>query len=192
MSDEEIKRFFAKVDKSGDCWEWRGSLAPNGYGQFFRKSGSRQAHRISWELENGPIKNGLFVCHHCDNRKCIRPSHLFLGTHSDNMRDMERKGRGNLEARKRAAKTMLRKRRVLRGEENTQRKLTKEQAELAKACPRKRGAATRMAEAFGVSLTVITDIRNGKRWTQLPAPDHEARQRAEAFLRTIGKWKEAE
>lgn len=59
----ERERFFEKVETSESCWEWQGSLALNGYGQFFRAVGSRQAHRISWEYEHGEIPEGLHVCH---------------------------------------------------------------------------------------------------------------------------------
>jgi len=182
----ERERFFEKVHTGSGCWEWQGSLAPNGYGQFFRPEGSRQAHRIAWEYENGPIENGLHVCHTCDNRKCVRPSHLFLGTRSDNMKDMVAKQRHNTSP---GCRAMLKVRKVNRGVNNHECKLTEEQAMIAKACPQTRGSASRLAEAFGVSLTVISDIRAGKRWTHLPEPDSTAAQRAEAFLKTLSLWK---
>lgn len=90
-------RFFAKVDKSGDCWLWTGVRVSKGYGAL--KIGGRHgkmvsAHRIAWELNNGKIPPGMHVCHRCDNPPCVRPDHLFLGSPSDNARDMIRKGRG--------------------------------------------------------------------------------------------------
>lgn len=87
------ERFWSLVDRSGECWVWVGSRFSNGYGQFRIGGRSVGAHRVAWELTNGPIPNGLHICHHCDNPPCVRPSHLFAGTHSVNMQDAMNKGR---------------------------------------------------------------------------------------------------
>lgn len=79
---------------TGECWEWQSStLISNGYGAFSFRKKKRYAHRVSYELHHGPIPNGMFVCHSCDNRKCCNPAHLFLGTNSDNVDDMMQKDR---------------------------------------------------------------------------------------------------
>ena len=90
------EKLWSRVDIQGsdDCWEWRHSKAREGYGRI--KHGRTQefrAHRVSWELVNGPIPDGLVVCHKCDNPPCCNPNHLFLGTRRDNHRDMLVKGR---------------------------------------------------------------------------------------------------
>lgn len=90
------ERFWRRVMKpeSDGCWTWTGSTAGYGYGRVFVDGRQQSAHRVAWELTNGPIPEGLIVCHKCDNPPCVRPLHLFLGTHKDNSQDMVRKQRG--------------------------------------------------------------------------------------------------
>lgn len=76
------------------CWEWTAALSDNGYGKLGLNDGSNYyAHRVAYELFFGEVPEDKIVCHHCDNRKCVRPDHLFLGTQQDNMDDMIEKGR---------------------------------------------------------------------------------------------------
>ena len=96
------ERFWDKVAIAADddgCWEWQAYKNPAGYGKIGvggRGKGIALAHRVSWELKFGQIPDGLCVCHVCDNPGCVRPGHLFLGTHKDNMTDMAKKGRAIL------------------------------------------------------------------------------------------------
>lgn len=91
--------FWAKVDIRGDdeCWEYQGYVTPEGYGWAYTGTMKGQrthgAHRQSWILTHGPIEGDLQILHHCDNRRCCNPKHLFIGTHQDNMRDMVQKER---------------------------------------------------------------------------------------------------
>lgn len=98
-----VDRFWEKVNKNGAlilgtrCWEWNSKTMNCGYGLIHIKRNNKKilmrAHRLSWEIEYGAIPQGVFICHHCDNRKCVRPSHLFPGTAKDNVLDMVKKKR---------------------------------------------------------------------------------------------------
>lgn len=89
-------RFWPKVDlRAGmsGCWPWRGALDSDGYGALKDRGRSAKAHRVAWEIANGPIPRGEFVLHRCDNRPCVNPAHLFIGDAGANARDMVSKGR---------------------------------------------------------------------------------------------------
>ncbi len=87
-------RFWANVEKTDSCWLWRGPKYVNGYGMWNPKHNKRfRAHRAAYANLVGVIPTGLYVCHRCDNRLCINPAHLFVGTHMDNTRDCMSKGR---------------------------------------------------------------------------------------------------
>ena len=91
---EFADKFWSLVVKTEDCWLWCAGRFGPGYGSFYVPGSHRYlAHRAAWELTNGPIPPGVWVLHRCDNPSCVRPDHLWLGVHRDNMRDMVRKGR---------------------------------------------------------------------------------------------------
>lgn len=95
MTIEE--RFWTKVKKTDGCWEWQRCLIGSmGYGSFWDGERKWVAHRYSYTLHNGPIPEGMCVCHTCDNPKCVNPAHLWIGTKADNNRDKIQKGRYSL------------------------------------------------------------------------------------------------
>ena len=101
LTDLDIAAFASRVEKTDTCWLWTGGVKSPGYGNFQIGRGTlsrsqrptKLAHRVSWEIYNEIIPDGLLVCHSCDNPSCVRPSHLFLGTVKDNALDMVRKRR---------------------------------------------------------------------------------------------------
>ena len=96
VAPEDEAYFWSRTEKLGldDCWAWRGTATPGGYGFFSRKRTTVYAHRLSYELHNGlRIPKGYYIMHTCDNRLCVNPNHLRLGSPRDNTRDAIDKGR---------------------------------------------------------------------------------------------------
>lgn len=146
-------RFWQRVLKSDGCWEWQGGVAVHGYGRIHSNGSQIRVHRYSYELNVGPIPDGLYVLHRCDNRRCVRPDHLFLGTHLDNLADMYAKGRQRY--------------RPLRGEDHNQAKLN--EGAVLDIRRRYEGETNQsLAEEFGVSIDMIWRIGVRKNWRHLP------------------------
>lgn len=154
------ERFWKRVAKTPDCWLWLGPsfLTRHGIkrGVCHWEGQSRSASRVAWQLENGPIPTGLFVCHHCDNPMCVRLDHLFLGTPRDNVYDMIRKGR--------RAPAIPQPR---SGEEHSHAKLTS--AEVLNILPRltTEESDRSIGRSYGVSGSTIRQIRLGLTWWRL-------------------------
>lgn len=95
MESKYEAAFWNKVNKTDSCWEWTAAKS-NGYGVCaISNTKIEKAHRFSWMIAFGKIPDGLFVCHKCDNRGCVRPEHLFVGTNHDNVKDMISKKRNS-------------------------------------------------------------------------------------------------
>lgn len=101
------EKFMRHVNKTESCWLWLGSTYGNGYGRLVRKWKNIRAHRYSYELFTGPIPNNKLVCHSCDIKLCVNPSHLFVGTSHDNIQDAYNKGT-MMGFRKKYGKALLR------------------------------------------------------------------------------------
>jgi hypothetical protein len=174
--DSVLKRFWSYVFKTEECWLWLGAKN-QGYGVLSLRGKFIYAHRFSYEIQRGIIPEGLYVLHHCDVRACIRPDHLFLGTHLDNLRDMVAKKRhmshARLEALPRGEDHWSRKypERRARGERQGAARLTEKKVreilQRFQAANGQHGILTRLAREFGMSRYAITCIVTRKSWTHV-------------------------
>ena len=166
FTDNEItsdlkSRFFARFEQShtDDCWIWKGSKNTQGYGQIYCANAKHRllkAHRISLELKIGRRLNSKeFSCHTCDNPSCVNPKHLFVGTCKENTRDASAKGRLHKWGGKR------------KGSGNPKAKLNEYNvSEIKKMLSAGRGTKE-ISIIFGVSQTVICDIKSGRNWSHV-------------------------
>jgi hypothetical protein len=150
MSLKERVLLNALVAESG-CWEWQGYIDKHGYGKITIDGYPSLAHRASWQSCFGDINDGLLVCHKCDNRKCVNPNHLFLGTPKENSLDMFAKGRAP----------------VVIGERHGSAKLTENQViDIRRRY--KAGAVQRtLAKEYGVNPMAINKIVHNKTWRHI-------------------------
>ena len=143
-----LKRFEKKFTKTNGCWEWTASKSGNGYGGFGIAGKMQKAHRVAYQLYVGEIPKGLCVCHRCDNRGCVNPSHLFLGTYADNVHDCFNKGRQV----------------NYFGEKNSAAKLTGEQVKTIRAKRKEGVSVIDLAKQFRVSVPNIYKILALSTW----------------------------
>lgn len=171
-------RFWSKVDRRGpdECWIWTAAKMGKGYGKVYYQGRLTGAHRVSYELANEPIGDGLFVCHRCDNPPCCNPAHLFLGTNAENAHDAASKGRmvnGLLRHPERFARGdrhhfRLHPEMVRRGTQQSRAKLNDEAVREI----RRRYAAggisqSSLAREFGVTQVAIWMVVNRRSWTHV-------------------------
>lgn len=156
------ERFWANVEKGADCWTWIGFKSTRGYGQITTNKVPEGAHRVSWKIHHGPIPDGLFVLHKCDNPPCVNPSHLFVGTPRENMLDKVRKGRQNREG--------CVNKNPRRGSSNPSAKLLEGDVSRIRAMIKDRVPQREIAESFGVSRDTIYKISKGVLWSHVVSP----------------------
>ena len=156
----DAERFWARVDKSGECWNWTGcSNTTGGYGIFWFNGTDRRAHRYSYIIHH-PLTIDLLehpdicVCHKCDNPRCVNPAHLFLGTMADNMMDKTAKGRNNSPKQK--------------GEKNGNSKLTEDDVrEIRTRYANGNLLQQQLALEYGVSRKAIGNVIRRKTWKHI-------------------------
>ena len=148
-----VDLFWTKVEKTDSCWIWTGSRKPKGYGHLRHANKDYNAHRLSYELANGPIPALMEVMHTCDVPYCVNPAHLKLGSHAENMADCRDKRRHSY------------------GERNHHAKLTEDDVrairrDYRRTSPR-RTNASELAERYGVASSRISAIINGHQWSHI-------------------------
>lgn len=154
--------FWSKVDQTDGpdaCWPWSGGRDPNGYGRFSVLRRGVGAHRMAWQFTNGPIPNGCIICHHCDNKSCCNPRHLYAGTYSDNMNDAVLRGQIT----------------IRRGEQHHGARLTpsiilrirRRYADLV-VDGRRHGILKILADEFGITKPHLHKIINRNLWKSVP------------------------
>jgi len=153
-NQREAERFNAKYKKGSksSCWEWLGKLGKNGYGLFYMMRPPRKtfhAHRVAWSHHNNrDVPDGMMICHTCDNRSCVNPDHLYLGTGYDNNSDTVKRHRAKRK----------------RGSECSWSKLTEKQViDIVKST----ATQQKIAERYGLDQSTVSQIKAGLRWKHL-------------------------
>jgi len=132
-------------EPNSGCWIWTACVDIGGYGRFGVDGSNRKAHRVSWELYRHPIPDGLCALHRCDNRLCVNPDHLFLGTHADNAADRDAKGRLGDRA----------------GSANNRTNLTDDDVRAIRSDNRK---LKEIAPDYGLQIAAVSKIKTGRSW----------------------------
>lgn len=151
------EKFFAErsaLNVETGCIEWTRHISQGGYGTLKHKRKQRMAHRAMWEHKFGPIPDGMVICHKCDNRKCINPDHLFIGTTQDNVTDKMVKGRFV----------------ACPGEQCGTAKLTEAQIAAIRLDDRVQHV---IAKEYGISQSNVSIIKNGDTWSHLPVLENK-------------------
>lgn len=146
-NDKISDRFNRLLDKTDTCWLWLGDINGNGYGRLQYMNKRMLAHRVSYLLHYGKFNKNMYICHKCDNPKCVNPDHLFLGTQKDNMSDCSNKKRHTYGEKVKSA--VLKKEDIL---------------EIRKLYSSKKITQQKLSDIYNVSRGHIGLIIQGKRW----------------------------
>lgn len=168
VKENTLERFWnsVKFGEPSECWEWQRGCFSTGYGAFWIDRKLTGSHRYLYKQLHGNIPTEMYVCHSCDNRKCVNPNHFWLGTIRDNNLDMRKKGRQT--------------RKVPRGSESSKAKLTESDIPIIRQ-RLKNESVMNIAKSYGLGYNTIRYIKFGLTWTHVPIQNNYH----EAYLQTI-------
>lgn len=164
LSPEQVEQFWSKVDRTGPCWLWNAHKDGRGYGSFAVQGITYKAHRVAWTIVNGPIPEGMILCHDCpggDNPACVNPAHIFLGDARANAQDAMKKGRTRLPSADQKRK----------GETHPVSKLTNQDVIEIRRLYAEGNRQDAIASKFSVRKGTIHAIIYGITWKHLLSPE---------------------
>ena len=150
LSEKQLNNFLGKIEKTDNCWLFKGKISKRGYGYSSFNGRSYSAHRLAYHILIGNIPDKMLILHKCDVRNCVNPEHLFIGNQSDNMYDMYQKGRYDN-----------------KGERNSNSKLNSEQVLEIRKMYKEKYTLKTIAKKFNISIKQISNIINYNQWKNI-------------------------